>query len=133
MVRQTMTFSLEPINGIIAQAVGGATLITVGWFTAKRKFNRDRIETADADANISAIGEWQKIVTDLRTDMRETITQKDSQITRLETKNGELTDRNEVLFTQNQTLTREIGGLKNQVEQLTNEVQQLNRRIGGVL
>lgn len=133
MARQTMAFSIESINSQLAQGVAAVVIITSTWFTAKRKFNKDRVETADTNANISAIEQWQQIVTNLRTDMRETITRKDEQIGRLETRNEELTTRNQTLFESNQKLTSEIGGLKNQVEQLTREVQQLNQKLGGVI
>lgn len=133
MARQTMAFSIESVNSQLAQGVAAIVIITSTWFTAKRKFNKDRVETADTNANISAIEQWQEIVTNLRTDMRETITRKDEQINRLETRNEELTNRNTTLFEANQKLTGEIGGLKNQVERLTTEVQQLNQKLGGVI
>lgn len=133
MARQTMAFSIEAMNTQLAQGIAAVVIITTTWFSAKRKFNKDRVETADTDANISAIGQWQTIVTNLRTDMRETITRKDEQINRLESRNEELTNRNQTLFESNQKLTSEIGGLKNQIEKLTSEVQQLNQKIGGVI
>lgn len=132
MARQTMAFTIESTNYQIAQAVGAIVLITTTWFSAKRKFNKDRIETADTDANIGAINQWQQIVTNLRTDMRETITRKDAQISRLETRNEELTSRNQILFESNQALIGEIGGLKYQVEKLTGEVQQLNQKMSAI-
>lgn len=133
MAQQSMSFSFDPISSVMTAMSATFIGVVTTWFMAKKKYNVDKIDSANANANVSAIDQWQTIVTDLRVDMRATIEQKDKQIARLELRNEELTTRNTNLFEQNQKLTGEISGLKYEVQQLTSEVQQLNKKIGGVL